>query len=473
MKNNTFIIAACMLFLALSCKKAAVNEVDGSAELGGNAKILSLDSTNLYIWANDKVPINPELFGVNNDWAQITNNNFPSFVTGLENMGYQLMRYPGGWESEWYHWNANITPGWDHDPAVPGASASTLKANVSNYTIVVPTALAMNETLWSSEWWSAVSALKDSAVNAINKVGANQVKVVEIGNEWWLQWGGGKTVLRNDKLSKYVKTAMNIAEHIDQQFPERTFKLLVNGDYTVPSEFTVMRERFTKAHDAIDGVALHTYAGYDTASHHIDSLASRIKQCAENFNEDEDKRYVYLSEWAPSKDYNKGKKYMEAANIIPDMIHIYARAGANAAAYWPPINTAITGLGLFSYNYSVIYPCGQIFSELAANYSGDALSTVSGTVHVAAALNNSNTMTLFVTGGGQPATNVNAKIYGFTVDSIQSVVKFRPDDYAQTDKAAPYITEPSSASIDKVHNRIIFDINTAGKYEILKIVLKN
>src|SRR5690606_7256614 len=184
------------------------------------------------------------------------------------------------------------------------------------------------------------------------------------------------------------------------------------------------------------------------------------------------KKYIYLSEWLPSKAYNNQKIYMEAANIIPDIIHIYARSGVNAAAYWPPINASIPGLGLFNYNYSVIYPCGQIFSELAANYSGHALSTVSGTVHVAAALNDSNTLTLFVTGGGQPATNVNAKIYGFTADSIQSVVKFRPNDYTQTKKAAPYITEPSSASLDKAHNRIIFDINTAGRYEILKIVLK-
>src|SRR5690606_37897777 len=166
MKNNTFLIAACTLFLSLSCKKAAANETDGPTELKADAKVLSLDSTNLYIWANDKVPINPGLFGVNNDWSQITNSNFPSFVTALNNIGYQLMRFPGGWESEYYHWNANTTPGWSNNPSIPGASASTLTANVSNYTIVVPTALAMNEALWSTAWWSAVNTLKDSAVNA-------------------------------------------------------------------------------------------------------------------------------------------------------------------------------------------------------------------------------------------------------------------------------------------------------------------
>src|SRR5690606_6821627 len=183
-------------------------------------------------------------------------------------------------------------------------------------------------------------------------------------------------------LTKYVKIAMNIAEYIDQHFPERTFKLLVNGNYTAPSEFALMKARFTKAYDTIDGVALHTYTGYHTTTHHIDSLASWIQQCAHNFNPL--KKYIYLSEWAPSKAYNCNEVYMQAANTIPNIMHIYARSGVNAAAYWPPINTSIPGLGFFDTGYSVTFPCGQIFAELAANYSGHAVNTVSGTARVAA-----------------------------------------------------------------------------------------
>ncbi|MBK0383611.1 hypothetical protein I5M32_11645 [Pedobacter sp. SD-b] len=427
-----------------------------------------LKTTDLSVWANDKVTINPEIFGVNNDWKTITNTNFPAFANNLKLMNYKLMRYPGGWESEYYDWNNNTTPGWDKTPDSPGASVASLKANVDSYSIVVPTVKAMNEQVFSTNWWSAVSSLKNTAVNAINKADPSKVKIVEIGNEWFLQWGGG--VSRADKLTKYAKIAMNIAEYIDQQFPNRTFKLLVNGDYTVPSEFADMKNAFTKSYNSIDGVALHTYTGYTTDDHNIKDLAARIKDCANNFNPA--KNYVYCSEWIPSRAYNDGKLYMEAANIIPDIIHIYARSGVNAAAYWPPANNSIPGLGLFNPGQTATYPCAQIMGELSKSYTGEALKTTSSDIHISATLNDNNTITLFVTGSNQPASDVSIKINDFAVGSIQSVTKLRPSDYYKTDDSKPYLTENASATLDQANNKINFTINKAGKYEIFKIVLK-
>lgn len=40
---------------------------------------------------------------------------------------------------------------------------------------------------------------------------------------------------------------MNIAEYIDQQFTDRPLKLIINGGYTKPSEFSDMKAAFTKA----------------------------------------------------------------------------------------------------------------------------------------------------------------------------------------------------------------------------------
>ncbi|WP_119079246.1 hypothetical protein [Chitinophaga alhagiae] len=430
----------------------------------------TLLTANGYVWANDKVPINPDIFGVNNDWSRVTNASFSSFALALNGIGSRLVRFPGGWESEYYNWSSNSTPGWSGTPATPGASIATLKANVTDYAIVVPTLQAMNEELWSPAWWSAIAALRDSAVKAINLAGATQVKIVEIGNEWWLQWGGG--VARNAKLIKYVKTAMNIAEYINQQFPSatRNFKLLINGDYTVPSEFTAMKAQFTKAYDAIDGVALHTYTGHYTTTHGIDSLKSRIEQCANNFNPV--KNYTYLSEWAPSKAYNDNWVYMQAANVVPDIIQAYARAGADAGSYWPPVNSSIPGLGLLNYNYGVVFPCGQIFKEMSSSYTGHAVNTVYDSIHVAAARNSTDTLTLFVMGRNQPATTCNVKVYGFTISAIESVVRFRPNNYTLPDAAVPYIAETAAATLDAVNNRITIDVNSAGQFEMYKIVLK-
>jgi len=451
-------------------KPSAPNDPVKLDEIRSDAIAVVDPGTNMWVYANDKVPVNSGIFGANNDWAKITDSGFPGFAAALNTYGYELLRYPGGWESEYYDWDNNTTPGWSGAPAVSGASYSTMITNFSKYTIVIPTAKAMNETLWSTSWWNAVNELKLVGQAAIDKVGAGNVLVVEIGNEWWLQWGGG--VSRSDKLVKYVKVAMNIAEYIQAAFPARTFKVLINGDYSVPAEFTAMKNQFTKAYDVIDGVALHTYTGYNDSTHHISDLKTKIEACAGNFNSS--KKYIYCSEWAPSKAYNNNRIYMEAANTIPDIVHAYARAGVKAAAYWPPVNSSIPGLGLVNATFGTVFPCGQILSDMALSYRGYALSTTAtGALKASAARPDSNTVVLYVPGGDLGVTTASIKINGFVADSVQSAVKFRPANYAQTDAALPYITENVSVTLDKPNNKILFEVNASGKYEIFKIVLKN
>jgi hypothetical protein len=420
----------------------------------------------LTVNAHDGVDINPDIFGVNNDWRQIPDNTFSAFANTLKSISTPVLRYPGGWESEFYAWTTNTTPGWNNTPDNPGASVPTLKSNVTNYSIVLPTVDAMNTTVGSSQWNTAILKLENTAEIAITESGI-QDGIVEIGNEWWLQFAGGAN--RSQKLDKYVNVAMNLAEHINEKFPNRTFKLLINGDYTQPQEFTTMKNKFTKAYDVIDGVALHTYVGYTTSTHNISNLEKRIIDCADNFNAD--KNFSYLSEWMPARDYNERALYMQAANIIPDIIHIYARAGADAAAFWPPINTSIPGLGLTNWNYTIVYPTGQIMGELAQSYKGKALKTTSDTYHLAAALNDNETMVLYITGGKEVTLKTGVKVEGFTINSIESVERFVPEDYTDTSKAAPYITQVASAELSS-DNKVVLDVNREGLYQIYKIVVK-
>ncbi|MFD2725167.1 hypothetical protein [Hyunsoonleella rubra] len=423
----------------------------------------------LKVDATDAVDIYPDIFGINNDWRQIPDNTFSNFASTLGNIGTTVVRYPGGWESEFYAWTSNTTPGWDKTPTNPGASIATLKSNVANYSVVLPTAEAMDKALGSSQYNTAMASLKARTKQAIDLSGINSVNggLVEIGNEWWLQWAGG--VSRAQKLDKYVNVAMELTEYIVSEYPNRKFKLLINGDYTQPQEFTTMKNKFTRAYDAIDGVALHTYTGYVTDTHNIADLEQRIKDCANNFNPN--KNFKYLSEWMPSRDYNDRALYMEAANIIPDIVHIYARAGSQAAAFWPPINTSIPGLGLTNWNYTKVFPTGQILGELAGSYKGKSLKTTSNKFHLAAALQDANTMVLFITGGRESGKKVAVKVNGFTISSIQSVERYVPADYSDTAKAEPYLTQTASAEISS-DNEVVVDVNKQGLYQIYKIVVK-
>jgi hypothetical protein len=436
---------------------------DDGGDTGGDVITTNITLT---VNAADAVDINPDIFGVNNDWRQIPDNTFTNFANTLKSINSTVVRYPGGWESEFYAWTSNTTPGWNNTPSVPGASISTLKSNITNYSVVIPTVDAMNTTVGSTQWNAAILKLETTAENAINNSGI-QEGIVEIGNEWWLQFAGGGT--RAQKLDKYVNVAMNLAEHINDKYPNRKFKLLINGDYTQPAEFTTMKDKFTKAYNVIDGVALHTYVGYSTTTHNMSDLEQRIKDCANNFNPN--KNFSYLSEWMPSRDYNDRALYMQAANIIPDIIHIYARAGADAAAFWPPINTSIPGLGLTNWNYSIVYPTGQIMGKLVESYKGKALKTTSNTYHLAAALNDSQTMVLFITGGKQVGLKTGIKVEGFTISSIQSVERYVPADYNDTAKAEPFITQTATAQLSS-DNKVVIDVNKEGLYQIYKIVLK-
>lgn len=420
----------------------------------------------LSVDATDAIDINPLLFGVNNDWRQIPDDTFVNFSGTLNTIGTTVVRYPGGWESEFYAWTSNTTPNWNNTPSKPGASVSSLKSNVSNYSIVLPTVDAMNVTVGSSQYNSAIAKLKITAKEAItvSNIGNG---IVEIGNEWWLQFAGGGS--RSQKLDKYVNVAMDLAEYIDSEFPNRTFKLLINGDYTQPQEFTTMKNKFTKAYDAIDGVALHTYTGYSTDTHNIADLEKRIVDCANNFNPN--KNFKYLSEWMPSRDYNERALYMEAANIIPDIIQIYARTGAEAAAFWPPINTSIPGLGLTNWNFTKVFPTGQILGDMAESYKGKALKTTSNKFHLAAALQDANTMVLYITGAKESGKKVAVKVDGFTITSVDKVERFVPFDYSDTSKAEGYIEQSATAQLT-TDNEVVVDVNKEGLYQIYKIILK-
>ena len=416
---------------------------------------------------SDRKLINPLIFGLNNDWRQIPATRFTTFSQEYKKLGATMLRFPGGWESEFYDWETNSTPNWDNKPDEPGADITTVKSNIENYSIVLPTAVAMNEELNSNSFNEALNGLKETTKTAISMAGAHDVGIVEIGNEWWLQYAGG--VNRADKLAKYTTIAMNIAEYISEEFPERDFKLLINGDYTKPDEFTHMKDQFTKAYDQIDGVALHTYVGYETDTHNMVDLQQRIMESANNFNPE--KKYIYLSEWMPSRDYNERRLYMEAANIIPDIFQIYAMAGTDAAAFWPPVNSSIPGVGIYNWNFSQTFPVGQIFSELSKSFSGEVVNTSKGDFQITAALQDNETLVVFIPGKDKTATDIKLSFEGFNLDAIEKAEKYVPDDYTETNKAAPYKIESANVSLDP-ENEVSFRINEEGSYQIFKLVLK-
>ncbi|GGD03720.1 hypothetical protein [Hyunsoonleella pacifica] len=431
-----------------------------------SSEMTATQTVDIWLYTNNRIAISNEFFGVNNNWRTITNSDYSTFENKLESINYQGIRFPGGWESEYYDWNTDTTPNWSNAPAVPGASISTvLGTNPPSLSIVVPTVDAMNLSQWSTQWWAAIQTLKTKAVDAINAAGANNILSVEVGNEWWLQWAGG--VSRSNKLNKYSHIAKRVVKHIRQTFPSANFKILVNGDFTEPSEFTTMNTIFGNDLSFADGVALHPYAGYNSTTHNIANVQSDIIACRDNFG----KNYVHLSEWAPSKAYNNNKVYAQGANVLVELTHELARSGADAAAFWPPKNTSIPGLGLFSSNYNVTYPTAQIFGDMSQNYTGDALATTTNGAIKAVASRNGNRITVYVAGMDEPNTTVRLRVVGASPQTspVSSHI-FLPGNTSNTAAATPMTLTTNPSTYNNSFTGYEFNVNAQSQYSIHRLI---
>lgn len=456
--------------LIVSCSPEAefhekLDVQDFSAEFHSTGFKPMDNSAEVKILFTDAKRISPLLYGVNNDWRQISNERYDSFSQALEGINYSLVRFPGGWESEYYDWSENLTPNWKNSPASPGASIQKVQStNPNTISIVVPTVNAMDLPQWSPEWYAAIQELKQEAQEAIELTGPENIKTVEIGNEWWLQWGGG--VSRYNKVRKYAHIARRVAAHIRSTFPDHTFNLVVNGDYTNPEEFSAIKYVFesTGELDLIDGLALHTYTGYNTETHNIRSLQQKISDCISNLG----KSYLSLSEWAPSKAYNDNKVYAQGANLIVEQIFEHARAGADEAAFWPPTNNSIPGLGLFNYGLTEALPTAQLFGDMAKDFQGKVLTVEDGPVRAAAAQNDNGVVVVYITGKDNPATTVNLSLNEMKIDEVISAELWEPSDLNNEEIAMPMVNVKNPPFI-KMGKGITFNINERAGFSIYKI----
>ncbi|GGD03710.1 hypothetical protein [Hyunsoonleella pacifica] len=464
-----------LLVTALSLVSCDANEEEVMEQTNAENSLLESSSSqmaeqtvDIRLFANNRVPISDAFFGVNNNWRTIPDADYPTFEGKLESINYQGIRFPGGWESEFYDWNTDRTPNWPNNPATPGASISTvLSTKPPALSIVIPTVDAMNlkEGVDADNWLEVLETLKTKATDAINATGANNILSIEIGNEWWLQGAGGVT--RPKKLSKYSNIAKVLAKHIRTTFPNANFKILVNGDFTVPGEFTTMKNIFGGDIKFADGVALHPYAGYNTDTHNIADVRSNIIACRDNFG----KNFIHLSEWAPSKAYNNNKVYAQGANVLVELTHELARSGANAAAFWPPKNTSIPGLGLFNSNFGVTYPTAQIFGDMSKNYTGDALDTSTNGNIRAVASRDGNRITVYVAGMDQPNTTVRLLVVG--ADPKNNPVSsdiFLPGNTSNTAASVPMTITSNASTYNDDIKGYVFDVNSQSQYTIHRLV---
>lgn len=389
------------------------------------------------VFTNNRVPIDPLIYGVNNDWRRTTGENHTLFEEKLDETGYSLLRYPGGFESEFYLWEAagetpaNSTPRWNNNPAVPGATPEQVLASSSERGVEPTFVLRTREY---------IEAVRDGSARVNNTVTVNQqeafdllvdvadkvvraykdeVRIWEIGNEWY-NFGGNDT----QNQASYATIAGAIARRIKEIDP--TLQTYIVAEWEEPQRMAGFRAQF-EADDNwqfVDGLNVHIYAGDENEKHDFDSILSRMDQ----LRDDSGKEKFYVSEWNSSKAYTGSKIYMQGANMQIKQAWLMQRAGIELGAIWPAHETAITGLGLVedlvdpntnaNTGFGDVFPSGTAFNWMSTFLVGEAVQVTEQRV-LAAASRSGDELVVFLLGAGAGDQDVRVNTAGFNTSSVK------------------------------------------------------
>lgn len=419
-----------------------------------------------YVYSGNRVPLQSTVYGVNNEWRQITHAEFPAFTDKMRTLNYQMLRFPGGWESEHYNWATNRTPGWVHSPAEPGANATQAKNAAPNLAFVMRTAPYLDNPTTAN-----LDALANQARDLVLAHG-HTVKHWLIGNEWWLHWGGGTD--RAVKLRRYATVARAITNRIKAANP--AVKVYVTGDWTRPGEFSSIKAVFdaNSSWPNVDGIDLHVYSGDKPAQ---PTHYSNIERNLADIKSRTGKRDIFISEWAATKgDSTDNKRALRSVNNMVLIMHELIRAGATAMTYWPAPDIA-QGIGLLDEacgTYTDL-PHGQAFRWMATSMAHHSVQTT-GTPETAAS-HNTTARTITVLIPTKTLSNQAITIHFANIDLtrvLSAHAMWMPDPDAPKEPAR--ITDITT-TLDTANDTVtaIANPGTTGRgssYELIRLIVR-
>lgn len=389
------------------------------------------------VFTNNRVPIDPLIYGVNNDWRRTTGENHDLFEGKLNDVGYSLIRYPGGFESEFYLWEAagetpaNRTPRWNNDPAVPGATPEqvletarergvepTFVLRTREYIEAVRSGTSrVNDTVTVNQE-QAFDLLVDVADRVVRAY-KDDVRIWEIGNEWY-NFGGNDA----QNQASYATIAGAIARRIKEIDP--TLQTYIVAEWEEPQKMAQFRQQFEADGNwqFVDGLNVHIYAGDENEKHSFDTITDRMGQLRTDSGKDK----FYVSEWNSSKAYTGGKVYMQGANMQVKQTWLMQRARIGLGALWPAHETAIPGLGLVqdtvdasnqaNTGFTDILPSGSVFNWMSTFLVGDAVQVTEQKV-LAAASRSGDELVVFLLGVGAGDQDVRINTAGFVATEVK------------------------------------------------------
>ena len=377
--------------------------------------------------------ISPLLYGVNYVWHLVPAAKFAQLSAVLRDTAqYTLARFPGGWVAEQYDWDRNAFLGERRRPSAPGIDAATFLSTVPKASFVTPSAAAMTDPARTPEVVRQTAGL-------VRRYG-QQVKIWEIGNEWWLLRGGkSNAAARAADLQGYAALVRAAAPAM--KAADATIEVYVTGDWTRAAEFAELRRLVgPAAWSSVDGISIHSYCG----PRYPERDCSRIPAQADAIRAATGKSKIFDSEWSVGRRLTPGDFGIRNANLTVLAFQDLAVGHIAAATYWPPVRM-VAATALMSGDYRRPTATGVAFGWMSRFYRGDALA-VSGDLRAAAAKQGSDVTVLVATEASGPRTvRIPLAGTGLTrVVSSEVLYSPAPDDRRM---ALEYGTSPLPATI--------------------------
>ena len=476
----------------------------------------------------NNIEISEQAYGTNNFWDQINYLEFdsttPNFFSALTDIGQTMMRYPGGWESEWYTWHYTNTPfdtpGWSKRPSVIGAKPWQIKSKLQATNQTGIFVLRTKDYIQFKDEQSKTKLVNEARGIVSSHKGV--IKKWELGNEWYKMsdtWG-----CRNNRRYYYSQLARQMAQQIKAEDPSSEIYITADWKYssystpqmftcfpngqnnsgaviksTEKSDFIYLKEQFGTDWNLIDGVSVHVYTGinpqverdqvYPPKIEEVKNVLTTIK------NDIGTDKKILITEWAASKDHNKSQNYPDgaknlvAANYQIQLMQAMLNSGIDGAAYWPPARVT-NGISLLNYGLSTPTPLGSAFKWMSNHIKGNIvpISISSNGVKAVSAKyieNSQEKLAIFLLGEANTNEVIDIRV-------VQSLNNIEFDELESASVMYSSSQDPNNDNLVEINEDITSNINISvlddatelsltinpggvsrgQSYEIIKIILK-
>jgi hypothetical protein len=359
---------------------------------------LPASSQTITVNASSGVAINSHVYGANNIWYYVPENNFytanagiGSYVSRLTtNAGVTYLRYPGGFESENYEWFTGTAPddtSWsentldtsyrNYTPTQSASPAQVISAmGGGNASFVVRTGDALHDYVkYGSSYVPTIENWAGVAANQVTLYCQTPTRAGitdwQLGNEWYngnaasqgssnytavlnayaqiifyyAQSMQAAAVAANCKINIYVTSnwASPYSNDGDMSTLKSAVKAIPAGSGTWSSSGVTVW-----AND-VNGADIHAYTGVNPCqtNPYPEPAISHMQTIIGNIKRDSGMSLVYASEWAADLGDNdvadnlctgsEGYTGLQNSNIMLQIMGQFAQSGITAAAYWAPV----------------------------------------------------------------------------------------------------------------------------------------